>query len=180
MAKTKTSKPARKPSPKGRNGKPLAHRNGKPLTHHAALAAALAADDPSASPVIVQPYAGAYAEPGFNLRIVVSTNRPDLRYIITVTDVTDPLNPGAPQALNIPAPIDHLSTQLFAADLPGAWFVADHRYQIRVSVDPNDGATPPHLGASFDVTSIRPSWWFVTTVNGTLPILIPLAAAAKV
>jgi hypothetical protein len=159
----KTTTP-KKPSAKSRNGKPLAH--------HAALARALVTDNPPAIPLILQPQAGDFVTPGTILRVLMSTNRPDLRYVIQVIDITDPMNPGAPQQMNLPAPLDHFSTRLFAADLPGAWFLQDHKYQIRVFVDPADGNTPPHLDATIDVTCVQPIWWFVTTTdgNGTVPV----------
>ena len=92
---------------------------------------------------------------------------PDLRYIVEVTDITDPMNPVVVGQLNIPAPLDFGSVQYFAADLPAAWFQQDHEYQVRVFVDPVDGATPPHLDAPVNVTTTQPFWWFVTTYNDT-------------
>jgi hypothetical protein len=161
MAKTKLPK---KPVPPSANGKLK-----KLPAHHQALMKALVTDDPPADPQILQPAPNVYAEPGIDLRVLVSTNRPDLPYIIELIDVTDPLAPFSVGQLPCPAPLLHGSTRLFAGDLPGAWFVADHLYQIRVSVDPAAAPTPPHGDDAVDVTSVQPIGWFVTKYTETSP-----------
>jgi hypothetical protein len=150
-------KKPKKPSPKGRNGKFLVPQADLANTIMVGIGQAVAA------PQFVQPTSGFFATPGADLRVLVSTLRPDLRYIITVTDVTDPQNPGAPQQINIPAPIGSGSSMLFAADVPGAWLVLGHKYQIRVFVDPADGLTPPHHDAAVDITCIQPPGLLVVT-----------------
>ena len=177
MAKTKTAKtlkkPApKKPSPKGRSGKPLARAaaaaNGA-LTPTMALAGPMMPGQAVAAPQFVQPPSGFFATPGADLRVIVSTLRPDLRYIIALTDVTDALNPGAPQAINIPAPLASGSAMLFAADIPGASLVLGCKYQIRVFVDPLDGASPPHNDAAVDITCIQLAGLLVIAPNGPMP-----------
>jgi hypothetical protein len=134
-----------------------------------ALAGLMMPGQAVAAPQFMQPPSGFFATPGADLRVVVSTLRPDLRYIITVTEITDPQNPGAPEQIDIPAPITNGSPMLFAAGIPGAWLVLGCRYQIRVFVNPLDGQTPPHHDAAVDITCVQLPGLLVVVPNGTMP-----------
>lgn len=99
-----------------------------------------------ATPQITSPAANANITAGANLQVNVNTNRADLRYILTVSDVTPQPPPPAPPLPPV-MPVNLNATPTgndFSFNVAGTTFVAGHNYRLRVFVDPQDGGTPPH------------------------------------
>jgi hypothetical protein len=92
----------------------------------------------NATPTIDSPLTNSFVPPGVDLTVSVSTNRGDLRYKVVFSDLSPP---PAPVTTDVPAP----GSGGFTLVVPGANIVAGRMYQVRVHVDPADGATPPHL-----------------------------------
>jgi hypothetical protein len=159
VAKPKSSKAASKPKP----------ANGKVLGHMAISVqvseSLLISGGMPAAPQITAPPAGAQIPAGANLEVDVTTNRPDLSYIVELTDITPPppapfpgpIGPGGgPLPPPMPLPIPFNVTPMgnnFSVIIPGSNFVSGHTYSIRVYVDPADGATPPNADCTINVTA---------------------------
>lgn len=92
-----------------------------------------------AEPKITTPSLGAVTA-GANLTVEVTTNRTDLSYIVTVTDITPPSRNVLVRTFNVTAPV----TDPFTVTIPGTDLPSGCVFRIYVRVDPTAGSTPPH------------------------------------
>ncbi len=157
-AKTKaktTAKPNTAAKPKS-TAKP---KTAKPRTTKKAVAPAIASVHPQdggggqpANPRITEPLAGSTVTAGANLQVNANTNRPDLNYIIQLTDVTPPPAPPPVPAMPFQLPVTPTGTD-FGGTIPGANLAPGRVYQIRVFVAPASGGTPPNLDQTITVNT---------------------------
>ena len=116
--------------------------NAPPVTD---LAAARETDDGDtpAEPEIASPVRGNVAA-GRDLEVKIFTNRTDLNYTVTLTDLTPPA--AAPVVISVAPP----GTSPFLVTIPAANIVVGHQYQIVVAVNPPAG----HGIATVTVTAV--------------------------
>jgi hypothetical protein len=146
-----TTKASTKASKKGQKAA------GKPKRVQKQFAMAVAA-----APVILTPTANSYVLPGVDLFVQCQTNRPDLSYIVTLTDVTvgapGPLPP--PSMRMVPAP----SGFNFGVIFPGATLQPNHVYRLRVFAGGGGG-----LDHSITVHTRQPIGWRLITEPSETP-----------
>lgn len=166
MAKSKTMKPAAKKNaakkPVGKKTKPKKPADASPLTDAPlTTSGTLTTDGPPllddgplpgdraiARPVISLPAANSSVPGDAALDVTITTNVVNIKYQLELTDITgDPPFPD-PVVIDIPAqPARVLVVTIPATDLP-----ADHTFQIRVLVHPDD-AISGDLDDSINITT---------------------------
>ncbi|AMV26494.1 hypothetical protein VT84_18995 [Gemmata sp. SH-PL17] len=126
------------------------------------LAAGQSPGGVAAAPHIINPFANSFVPPGVDLTVNITTNRGDLRYKVTFTDLTPPPPaPPAPLTTNIPAN----GGAGFTLVIPGANLQTNRVYEIFVFVDPADGASPPHLDHTINVHTTPPAGFTMVTAG---------------
>ena len=84
-----------------------------------------------AVPKITFPLGNATVPAGMSLGVMVSTNRADLGYVVTIQDITPPGPAPAPTSFPGPNP----TTNPFSVNIPAANLAAGRQYRIVVTLD---------------------------------------------
>ena len=146
-ATSKKPKTAVKPAPTGKSqppkkpvkrpgGVPLMGLDGGGLLPPGGGGGGGNSDD--ATPVITFPMAGATVSSTFALGVMVSTNRTDLGYVVTIQDVTPPGPPPAPTSFPGPNP----TTNPFGVTIPAANLAPGRQYRLVATVNAASSGAP--------------------------------------